>query len=138
MSPEEKLELCRRSYAAFSTGPDLDALLRLYDTDCEWRMGHMAGAISTFHGHDGLCQFVNELGEMFAEFKVEIDSARITHGGNLLLQGHASGRFATTGIDVQLVIWQEGAFRDGRILRVVQTEGPPAGWDSAEVVGLDE
>jgi ketosteroid isomerase-like protein len=39
MTPAEKLALCRRSYAAFNDGLDIDALLPLYHPECEWRMG---------------------------------------------------------------------------------------------------
>jgi hypothetical protein len=36
MTPEEKLHRSLRSYAAFSAGPDVDALIPLYDPACEW------------------------------------------------------------------------------------------------------
>jgi hypothetical protein len=101
-------------------------------------MGHMAGAISTFHGHEGLRQWARELGDMFAEFYGAIDEARIADDGRLLLRGHAEGRFARTGMYVDLPIWQEADFRGRRILRISQTEMAPVGWESAEAIGLQE
>jgi ketosteroid isomerase-like protein len=44
LTPSEKLAGARRSYAAFSAGPDIDALLPLYDRECEWHLGPMRPA----------------------------------------------------------------------------------------------
>ena len=54
MTSAEKLALTQRSYAAFGR-LDSEALIPLYDPDCEWRMGSMAAAFGTeaFRGHDG-------------------------------------------------------------------------------------
>jgi hypothetical protein len=59
----EKVALCRRSYEAFSDGPDLDALLPLYRPECEWSMESMGAAFGTeaFRGHDGVGVFVAAL-----------------------------------------------------------------------------
>jgi hypothetical protein len=135
----EKLALCRRSYAAFGDGPDLDALLPLYHPECEWRMGWMSAAFGTeaFRGHDGLRALVAAL-EAFEDFVVEIDEAKITDDGKVLLRGHSSGRSRATNMELSTPpFWQEGTFRDGLIVRIVQDDEPPPGWDEATPLDLD-
>jgi hypothetical protein len=43
MTPAEMLALTERSFAAWSP-PDIEAIIALYQPDCEWRMGHIAVA----------------------------------------------------------------------------------------------
>jgi ketosteroid isomerase-like protein len=133
VTPAEKLDLARRSHAAFSP-PDIEALLPLYHPECEWRLGWMTGTsgTDTHHGHDGLRTFVEELDEVAVEHVAEIDEARITTDGKLLLA--FTNRVRTSGaanIELELKGWQEGEFRDGLILTVVMLEEPPAEWDDA-------
>src|SRR6266550_7410502 len=77
MSPQEKLDLAQRSYAAFSAGPDVEAILPLYDHACEWRMGYIEAAFGSLHGHEGLREFADQLANGFAHFRCEIAEARI-------------------------------------------------------------
>jgi ketosteroid isomerase-like protein len=139
LTPAEKLALCRRSYAAFSDRLDIDAVLLLYHPECEWRIGSMGAAFGTesFRGHDGLRAWVSALDEGFEDFVVEIDEAKITTGGDLLLRGHAAGRARTTGIELSISsYWQEIGFRDGLVARVGHLQEPPAGWDRASSLDL--
>ena len=133
--PTEKLAVARRSYAAFSAGPDIDALLPLYDRECEWDMGPMGAAFRTFRGHDGLRAWVSAIAEGFEGFQANIDEARVTHDGVLLLRSHARARGRGADVEVSLpVFWQQLEFREGRIERVAQFEEPPPGWGTATPV----
>jgi ketosteroid isomerase-like protein len=137
LTPSEKLAGARRSYAAFSAGPDIDALLPLYDRECEWHLGPMGAAFGTeaFRGHEGLRAWASALAEGFDDFHVNIDEARVTGDGVLLLRGHARGRARDADMDVSLpVFWQQMAFRKSRVERIVQFEEPPPGWDTATPV----
>jgi ketosteroid isomerase-like protein len=139
MTPAEKLALVRRSYAAFTDGMDTDALLALYDPECEWRLGTMGAAFgaAAFHGHDGLRAWVAALDEGFEAFVVEIDEARITSADVLLLRSHSHARSRGTQIELAIsVFWQEVAFRDDLILSIVQIEQPPSDWDAATPLDL--
>ena len=104
MTSAEKLALCRRSYAAFSDGMDTDALLALYDPECAWDLGMMGAAfgVTAFRGHDGLHAWVAAINEGFEAFVVEIDEARITGAGALLLRGHSQARSLGTQIDLSI------------------------------------
>jgi hypothetical protein len=85
LTPTEKLALTRRSYAAVS-GLDIEALIPLYDSECEWRNGPMGAAFGTdaFRGHDGLGELISELAAGFESFTVAIDEARVSPEGALL------------------------------------------------------
>jgi ketosteroid isomerase-like protein len=134
MTPAEKLALAQRSHAAFSGGMDIEALLNLWDPECEWRMGSMGAAAGTdaYRGHDGLREWVAALDEGFESFAVEIDEAKITSEGVLLVRGHSHGRSRGTHMELSIpAYWQEIAFRDGLCLSVVQFDGPPPGWEEA-------
>jgi hypothetical protein len=133
--PSEKLAAARRSYAAFGAGPDIDALLPLYDRECEWHMGPMGAAFRSFRGHDGLREWASALAEGFEGFQANIDEARVTGDGVLLLRAHARGRARDGGVEVSLpVFWQQMEFHEGCIKRVVQFEESPPGWGTATPV----
>jgi hypothetical protein len=105
----------------------------------EWHLGTMGAAfgVEAFHGHDGLRAWVAAIDDGFEAFVVEIDEARITSAGALMLRSHSRARSRGTHIDLSIpLFWQEIAFRDGLILSIVQIEGPPAGWDEATPLDL--
>jgi ketosteroid isomerase-like protein len=136
MSSGEKLELARRSYAAFSAGPDEQALIALYDPECQWSTGSAGAALGTslFTGRDGVRSFARELGESMNELRLEIAESRITPAGRLLLRSHVSGRSSVNDMRLSTNVWQEVEFRDGLILRVAQLEEQPQGWETAEPI----
>jgi ketosteroid isomerase-like protein len=133
VTPTEKLAWAERSYAAFSDGLDIDALLPLYHPDCEWRLGHIGAALGTeaFRGHDGLRALVSALAEGFESYAAEIDEAKISHEGVLLLHGHVRSRSRGTHIELSMQMWQEIEFRDGLAFDLAQFDQPLAGWDEA-------
>jgi ketosteroid isomerase-like protein len=133
MTPAAKLDLIRSSYSAFSP-PDLDALLRLYHRECEWRMGWIAAATGTdvYREHSGLRDFVDVIAEAAASHVTELDQVRIRDDAVVLIE--FTNRVRTggaTGMELTLQGWQEIDFRDGLILTVTQHEVPPPGWDEA-------
>jgi ketosteroid isomerase-like protein len=88
MSPQAKLDLALRSYAAFSAGPDVEALLPLYDPACEWRFGDMGLDTPTvFIGHDGLREMARWINEWIRAFKVTIEEVRIAADGRMPYRG---------------------------------------------------
>jgi hypothetical protein len=133
VTPAEKLSLAQRSYAAFSAGPDIDAVIPLYHPECEWHMGYM-GAVDgadVYRGHTGLREFASALAEGFESVATEIDEARLTGDGVLLVRSDTHARSRGTHMELSLQVWQQIAFRDGLILTVVQLEDQPPDWDQA-------
>ena len=142
MSPEEKLDLALRSYAAFSAGPDVEALLPLYDPACEWRFGDMLlDTPAVFIGHAGLREMARWLEGWVSAFTVTIEEARIAADGRMLIKHRVDITSAVKAAEISEVRWQEGEFTDCQILRVAELGEPPAGWTSAKalkVVGQAE
>ena len=137
MTPAEKLGLAQRSYAAFSP-PDIEAIISLYHPECEWRLGHIGAALGTeaFHGHDGLRALVSAIEEGFESFAAELNEAKISRDGVLLLSGHNHARSRDTHMELAMQVSQEMDFRDDLILSVVQLEEPPPGWNEATAIDL--
>jgi SnoaL-like domain len=136
MTPEEKLDLALRSYRAFSAGPDVDALIPLYDPACEWTIGPRAvDTPAVYRGHDGLREFAAWFGEWVSSFRVTIEEARIATDGRLMIRHRVDLTSAVMAVEVSEVRWQEGDFTDRQILRVTELEQPPLGWDTGQVIG---
>jgi hypothetical protein len=134
VTPAEKLARAQRSYAALSAGPDIEALLPLNHPEWEFRMGSLGAAFGTesFRGHDGIRALASALDEGFEGFAVEIDEAKITSEGLLLVRGNSHARSRDTHMELSIpAFWQEIAFRDDLILSVAQFDGPPPGWEEA-------
>jgi hypothetical protein len=132
MTPAEKLTLAQRSYAAFSP-LDVKAIIPLFHPECEWRMAPGRGVFGTdaYCGHDGLREFVSAIDEGAESYAAEINEARITRQGVLLLSNTTQGRSRATHIELSSRGWQEIEFRDGLISSVAQFDGPPPRWDQA-------
>jgi hypothetical protein len=133
VTPTEKLALAERSYSAFSEGLDIEALIPLYHPECEWRLGHIGAALGTeaFRGHTGLRALVLALGEGFESYAAEIDEARISRHGVLLLRGRVRTQSRGTHMELSMEMWQEIGFRDGLICNLVQLTEPPSEWGEA-------
>jgi len=134
VNPAEKLAFAQRSYAAFSAGPDIEALIPLYPPECEWRMGAMGAAFGTetFRGHDGLRAWASAIGEGFEDATFAIDEAKIMPSGVLLLRAHAHARSRGTQMELSIpAFWQQIEFRDNLSVSIVQYDEPPPGWDDA-------
>ncbi len=132
MTPAEKLALVQRSYDVFSA-LDVEALIPLYNPDCEWRMGSKGAAFGTvaFRGHDGLRELVGAISEGAESYAPSINEARITREGVLLLDYTALAQTSYTHMDLTLRGWQEAEFRNGLILSIAEFDEPPPGWDDA-------
>ena len=133
MTAAEKLALAQRSYAAFSAGLDVEALIPLYHPECEWRVGYIGAALGTdiFRGHDGLREIASAIDEGFQSYATEIDEAKTTREGVLLLRFHIQARSRGTHIELSLQAWQQIEFSDDLILSVAQFDERPTGWDDA-------
>jgi hypothetical protein len=135
MTPEEKLDLARRSYKAFSAGPDVDALIPLYDPACEWTVGSRGVDTPTvYYGHDGLREFAAWFDEWVSSFRVTIEEARIATDGRMMIRHRVDLTSAVMGVEISQIRWQEGDFTDRQILRITELEAPPVGWDAAKVI----
>jgi ketosteroid isomerase-like protein len=130
-----RVDLCRSSYAAY-VAADADALVELYDADCEWDVGPMAatGLGPAYRGHAGLRQMFSELTAAFEAFAPRILELRLS-GEQLLVRADAIGKSEMMGIETATAPFgQVIDFNDRRIFRVSHTYDPPPDWDDAQPV----
>jgi ketosteroid isomerase-like protein len=130
-----RVDLCRSSYAAY-VAADADALVELYDADCEWDVGPMAatGLGPAYRGHAGLRQMFSELTAAFEAFAPRILELRLS-GEQLLVRADAFGKSEMMGVETATAPFgQVIDFNDRRILRVSHTYDPPPDWDDAQPV----
>jgi ketosteroid isomerase-like protein len=138
VTPEEKLRLAQRSYEAFARF-DADALVALYDPDCEWRAGALLfDAPSVYTGHDGIRSYLQLAREATSSFSNAIIEAKVAEDGRLLLKHRFELTSAVMEVELAEGGWQEAEFRDGLILRITEFEEPPPGWDAAEPLALPQ
>jgi ketosteroid isomerase-like protein len=130
-----RVDLCRSSYAAW-VAADAEALVELYDTDCEWDVGPMGatGLGPVYRGHAGLRQMFRELTGAFESFAPRILELRLA-GQRLLVRADAIGKSELMGVETATAPFgQVIEFKERRILRVCHTYDPPPNWDDAQLV----
>jgi ketosteroid isomerase-like protein len=133
MTPEDRLDLVKRSWSAFSNR-DADALTPLFAPDCEWTMTPAVAAMlgERFIGHDGIRSLVQIFVDNASSLRGEIVEAKVAEDGTLLLEGRNVARSAVVGAETEFRLWQVIEFQDRFILRVTDLEEPPPGWDTAK------
>jgi ketosteroid isomerase-like protein len=130
-----RVDLCRRSYAAW-VAADADALVELYDPDCEWDVGPMAaaGLGPVYRGHPGLREMLRELTGAFEGFAPRIIELRV-FGEGLLVRADAIGTSQLMHVETATAPFGQAIkFRTRRILSVSHTYDPPPNWDQAQPV----
>lgn len=121
MDLAEKGAIGQASYDAFNRR-DIDALLALYDSECEWDFSNFSGwpERQIYRGHKGLVEFFHVWLDPWDDFQLEITEVRDLPGDRAFAVGRGKGRGRASGVPVELPpIGQIVEYRDGRILRIV-------------------
>jgi ketosteroid isomerase-like protein len=117
---EEKADLCRRSYAAFSRG-DIEGMVALYTEDCEWDWSHFADwpEQQIYRGHEGLRKAYEDFIKAWQQF--EVQPAEILDAGEdrLFIRCHMRVKGKTSGADIEATWAQVAEIRQGKGARVV-------------------
>lgn len=120
MDYEEKRKIGQASYDAFNR-QDIDALLRLYDPECEWHMSNYHGwpEKPVYRGHQGLTEFAVTWSEPWEDFHLEVKEVIDLPDDRLYAVGCGRGHGRLSGAAVELPpLAQIVDFRGGRILLV--------------------
>ena len=132
----QNVEAYKRGLDAFNRR-DVEAMLEELDPDAVLHLALPAmfgGESTVFRGHDGLRDFMRDLDEAFAEFKVEISEIRDL-GERLVTIGHLHGRGKESGADVESPIGYVIDFKSGKIVRYRDYFDPK---EALEAAGLRE
>jgi ketosteroid isomerase-like protein len=114
----EARDLFQRSYDAWSRA-DADALIPLYDPECEWDNTRVPIDPTLYRGHDGLRTAVALWFESWDEFRVEMRELSQLGEDRFLIKAAGTGVGRDSGVPVALPpLLQIITTRAGRILAV--------------------
>jgi ketosteroid isomerase-like protein len=119
MGSETAEELVRSVYEAFSTR-DIDALLRLADPRIEIHTvtGMVAGRDEPYRGHEGLKEYLRDVGEMWDEIELLPGDFHPLSDSRLVVFGRVRARRELAVIDAPNAwLWEvgEGRIRSARV-----------------------
>ena len=106
---EENVAIFRRGYAAVNRG-DIDGLLALVHLDVEFTSLIAEAEGETFHGHDGVRRWWNEVVLPFGGLHGEPEDVRDL--GDTVI-ARVLGTYRPRGVEVRQTVWNVIRFRDG-------------------------
>jgi ketosteroid isomerase-like protein len=111
--------LVRKAYQAFSKR-DLDALREIADPRIEIHTvtGMIAGRSEPYRGHDGLIEYLRDVGEMWDEIELQPTNFHELSDSRLLVFGRVRARRELAVIDAPNAwLWEvgEGRIRSARV-----------------------
>jgi ketosteroid isomerase-like protein len=124
---EGNVEALRR---ALASGPG--ALFALLDENVEWDYVGAFPESTTYHGPDGVREFVGQWAGAFDDFGFAAEEL-IDAGDHVLVHLRQWGRGKETGAQVENRSWQVFSFRHGKIIHCA---GYPTKAEAFEVAGL--
>ena len=118
MELDEAHDLFQRSYDAWSRA-DAEALIPLYDPECEWDNTRVPIDPTLYRGHDGLRAAVASWFESWDEFRVEMRELSQLGDDRFLITAGGTGVGRDSGLPVALPpLLQIVTTRAGKILAV--------------------
>jgi uncharacterized protein len=133
---QENVEALKRGFDAFNRR-DLVANLRELDPEVVQHLSLPAmfgGQLTVYRGHDGVRELWRDLGEAFAEFRVEITEIRDV-GERIVAVGQLRGRGRESGAEVESPIGYVVELRNGRAIRIDDYFNPA---EALKAAGLSE
>jgi uncharacterized protein len=128
---QENVEILRRGYEAFSRG-DFDAIVDLTAEDFELDMSRWGPVTYTYHGPEGLREFLEALERLWDYFKIEPEEF-VDAGDKVLVIIDVEARGGASGIKVRARYANAYTFRGGKVVRAEWFDEPA---EAREVVGL--
>ena len=121
---QENVELIRRGFVAFNAR-DVEALVAVCDSDCEWMPFRAQLEGIAYRGHDGIRRFVEDMDHDWHAFRIEPvelhdRGARVVVVGRVIAAGRGSG------VEVDSLAGFVFDVRDGRICGLVSHSDPAA------------
>ena len=129
---QENVEVHHRVMDAFNRR-DLDALLALIDEDVEG-VSRLVPFEGRYHGHEGVVRWQQSLYEVFPDWHGEPLEVR-DFGDFTMAAVRFQGHGGESGVPVDKVIWQVGAWRNGKLVRLSSHDSEA---EALEAVGLSE
>ena len=121
---QENVELIRRGFVAFNAR-DVEALVAVCASDCEWMPFRAQLEGISYRGHDGIRRFVEDMDQDWHAFRIEPvelhdRGARVVVVGRVIAAGRGSG------VEVDSLAGFVFDVREGRICGLVSHSDPAA------------
>ncbi len=129
---EEDVERVRRALAAAPA--DVEPLLDLVHDEAEWDYVGAFPEIRTYHGPDGVREFLTSWASAFEDFGLEAEELRAV-GDAVVFRLRQWGRGKETGVPVENRTWQVMRFREGKIVHCRGYESKADALDAARSGG---
>ena len=114
-SGDERVALIERGWTAFLSG-DAEAFLAMLDTEIEIHAPPEMGNPGTFHGHEGLMQWMSEWFEAWDEFEQTLISAEAVGSRSAIAEVRQSARGRSAGIELERTVAYVYEIRGGRLI----------------------
>ena len=95
---------------------DIDTFLGFMDADVECVPLLMEPDGASYHGHDGIRRWLDELFGVFPDFSAEIEEVR-DFGDLLVVAARTRGQGTGSAVPFQATVWQVVEVRDGKVFR---------------------
>jgi ketosteroid isomerase-like protein len=130
---QENVEIVRRGYEAFNRS-DIEGVIEIADPQVHWDMSERAFNPAVYEGHDGIRRFVEEMNEVWEDFRLE-PLEFIDAGDKVVVSHLIRGRGRGSGVDVELPSTSIYTLRNGKVIdnRMYREHS-----DALEAAGLRE
>jgi ketosteroid isomerase-like protein len=112
-SPEDRVDLMRRGFEAYNAA-DTEALLEIFDPSVEVYAPPELMNAGTFHGHQGLADWLSSWNEAWESFVIQVRSIEAVGDRHVIAQADQTGRGRGSGAEVTLSVTYVLEERDGR------------------------
>ena len=110
------VEIARRMYDAYAQG-DFDATFSCLDPEIEFSQPVGEPGAGIYHGHAGVRQAMTRWAGAWDDYRVQIEGL-VDLGEHVLARTRHHGRGKSSGLEVELQIFQLLTLRDNRIVRM--------------------
>jgi ketosteroid isomerase-like protein len=94
---------------------DVDALRALASDDIEVVPLRAALEGTSYHGKDGLAQFVHDVSETWVDFHIDLEDSREVRPGSVLGRGTMHGRGQSSAVPTNMPVGLVARVRDGLV-----------------------
>jgi ketosteroid isomerase-like protein len=109
---EDNIEIVRAGMAAVDRD-DWDAVFELLDPEIEWGYQPAHPEVPSFHGHEGVREFLSLFAEAWEEYRFEPEEL-IEAGDSVVVAGRERGRPRGGGAEVDQEVFAVWTLRDGK------------------------
>jgi ketosteroid isomerase-like protein len=108
-------ELIRKAYEAWNTR-DYETIWELLDPSAEVNASARVMNPDVYHGHEGFQRFIDEIAEVWDEWRIEPEEF-IEGADGTLVVARARARGRGSGVELDQVAYNTWKVRDGKVVR---------------------